>query len=125
MSTRRAVQFLVSVFLIYAQGAASANCESSITTRDILICFQAELAAKDSEIERLRAQLRSVLSSEEKILYEQSELAWASFQLANCNAARSIFADGTMASVVFAQCKLEMTTQRIVDLQKTYAIRLE
>lgn len=125
MNAHRTVRLLVSVLLAYAQGVASANCESSIATRDILICLQAELAEKESEIEKLRAQIASVLGPEEKVLYEQSDLAWASFRLANCYAARSIFVGGTMAPVVFSQCKLEMTAQRIVDLQRIYATRLE
>jgi uncharacterized protein YecT (DUF1311 family) len=116
---------LAGVLVAAAQVARGDDCESATTTRDMATCLQEKLAENEKQLDQLEEKVQSVLEPDERILYEQAQLAWESFRLANCNSARSLFGGGTMAPIAFLQCKVGMTERRLQDVQRTYETRLQ
>jgi uncharacterized protein YecT (DUF1311 family) len=89
------------------------------------ICLQDKLAKMEKQLAQLRENVQVAIEPQKKILYQQAQLAWESFRLANCNSARSLFEGGTMSPIVFLQCTTGMTEHRIQQIKQIYETRLQ
>lgn len=115
---------VVGALALAAQPASAQECGEVTTTREMLSCLQGALSEAEKRLSDINARVESVLEAEQRLLYQQAQLAWASFRLATCNSARSLFAGGTMSPVVFVQCQLETTEERVREVQRMYETQL-
>ncbi len=123
--------FLTTLFLVAAlntlacRAAATEVCPSATSTKHMVACLKQLLGERERALENLESRLKDSLHPTERLPYEQSQLAWHSFRLANCTSASSLYADGSMEPIVFLSCMKEMTQDRIRDVQQVFKIRLQ
>lgn len=110
-------------------GQASNACQmqGNTTTQDIAECIQAETQVWDAllntEYKALRADLRSrnnTVSGNQLDLNEQlltAQRAWIAYRDAECSFAYARWQDGSIRSVVHANCLMVMTARRTIELR--------
>jgi len=112
-------------------GQASNACQiqGHTTTQGIVQCIQAETQAWDAllntEYKALRADLgnrNTTVSGNQLDLNEQlltAQRAWIAYRDAECSFAYARWQDGSIRSVVHANCLMVMTARRTIELRQT------
>jgi len=123
---KKQIVLLILLALLFSQGdvASETICKSALTTRDMIDCYKQELEKATQQVGALEERIASRLSDEEKAVFKSAIAAWGSYLDANCRSEAVLYKGGTMESVVFLGCKLQLTKERINQLSKTYDVRL-
>ncbi len=104
-------------------GAAANACQTipgNETTLGIAECIQAETQIWDSFLNEQYKLRRAELAEQSPELSDQlrdAQRAWIGFRDAECALAYGIWSDGTIRSIVAANCLLTETAERAVELR--------
>lgn len=120
MPWRWVLMLALGLHPLVATSATGGACETATTTREMSSCLQGELEQLEHRLKALDERISSQLEAQRRLLFRQAQLTWASFRFANCSSAKSQFEGGTMAPLVFVQCEIEMTRQRLAELREVY-----
>lgn len=81
-------------------------------TADQLDCIGKKFEISDAELNRLYKALMTSLEPARKASLQAEQRAWIKEKQTKCKAAGKEFEGGTMATVLSADCELQMTTER-------------
>jgi uncharacterized protein YecT (DUF1311 family) len=111
-------------------GQASNACQAQpggSSTLGIVACIQAETTVWDqllnteykaTQAANAQADARSQQANINRVkALRDAQRAWISFRDADCNARYALWQDGTIRSVVAANCHMVMTASRAIDLR--------
>ena len=111
-------------------GEASGQCQEQpggSTTIGIAECIQAETAMWDVILneEYKWTQMANQTADEEGLsqvmdrsdALRDAQRAWSAFRVADCAARYAMWQDGTIRTIVSANCHLTMTAQRAIELR--------
>jgi uncharacterized protein YecT (DUF1311 family) len=102
-------------------GAASNACQTVTpgggTTLGITECILAETAAWDGLLNREYAATRATLEPDIAAQLLTAQRAWIAFRDAECGLQYALWRDGTIRSIVAANCRMVMTARRTIDLR--------
>ena len=103
-------------------GAASNNCQDQgfDTTMGMTQCIQAETAVWDAILNAQYRSTRAALSAQDPALKDHlltAQRAWIAFRDAECALDYARWQDGSIRSVVHANCMLVMTARRSLELR--------
>lgn len=99
--------------------AAKACMEESnenTTTFGMVTCTQREASWWDEYLNTLYTDLRGAIGEEEFDKLRISQRAWVSFRDATCEFEYFYWREGTIRSVIGADCLLQITAERALDL---------
>lgn len=105
------------------QAANLCQVQGSSTTNGIVQCIQAETAAWDGLLNQVYGEVREVVDARpagavnlpEALLTAQR--AWIAYRDAECELAYGLWQDGTIRSIVHANCVMQMTARRAIELR--------
>ena len=123
MKTTTFLLLLVLTMQLVAQGASpqkkpkSDPCPDALSQPEMTECAHKEYRTADATLNKVYANLVSILDAEEKSQLKEVQLIWIKFRDANCNFVADRFKGGTMRPMVFAFCLAHMTSQRTDDLR--------
>ncbi len=94
------------------------NCidKTDGSTVKILGCVDAEIIKQDKRLNTAYQNVMKSLTNENKERLKKAQQIWIKYRDANC----AFYADpdgGTMASIIGANCVMDMTTQRAKELE--------
>lgn len=112
----------------FAQAAAddgydACMAQSGGVTVAMLDCIGAASDRAQSAMDTLLAEHRPQLSSEQARALDAAQRDWHTYRQSTCNAAATLWGDGSFAAVVQADCWLELTQERLDWLQAVLAGR--
>jgi len=90
-------------------------------TVNMLNCIGAETQRQDKKLNTMYQNVMKSLSGENKERLKKAQQAWIKYRDANCD----FYHDpdgGTMASILGANCVMDMTTQRAKELEGFYKL---
>ena len=98
--------------------AAYGSCIESAGGADFKMaeCASVELERQDKMLNATYRDLVARSNPANKPALLKAERAWLSFRDAQCGYQGTLEGEGTMADVILAGCKLEMTARRVQDL---------
>lgn len=103
-------------------GAASGPCmetDEGMTTIGMSECLARETDWWDSQLNVDYAALREVLDEDSAEALQTAQRAWIDWRDAKCEFEYTYWADGTIRSIYYGSCVLDLTAERAIDL-KTY-----
>lgn len=103
-------------------GAASNSCQDQgfDTTMGMTQCIQAETAVWDTMLNEQYKSTRTVLGAQNPALKDNllaAQRAWIAFRDAECALAYARWQDGSIRSIVHANCMMVMTARRTLELR--------
>ena len=109
----------------FCLGQAAGACQQAgnDTTVGISMCIQSETAAWDAilnrEYQAVRAQFQGRTAQGVPLpnILRDAQRAWIAYRDAECGLAYARWADGTIRSIVGANCLMTMTAQRTLELR--------
>lgn len=90
--------------------------KASGVTVNMLNCIGAETQRQDKKLNTMYQNVMKLLTNENKERLKKAQQIWIKYRDANC----AFYADpdgGTMASIIGANCVMDMTTQRAKELE--------
>jgi uncharacterized protein YecT (DUF1311 family) len=105
--------------------ASDAPCHAPASNAETTACFIQASKAADERLNKTYAQIREVLSLDERRDLQAAQRRWLKFRDANCSAERNLYAGGSAAPAVYAACIEADTRQRTSELKAMYGWRLE
>jgi uncharacterized protein YecT (DUF1311 family) len=100
-------------------------CNKPSSTVEEAGCFARASDAADKELNSLYAQVRSVLSPEERGDLLEAQRAWLKYRDLTCTAEYKLYGGGTGGPVTQMACLAAITEERIATLRTTYGWLLE
>jgi uncharacterized protein YecT (DUF1311 family) len=97
-----------------------AQCEDKKTTADRVECVGTALKKADAELNRVYQKTLKELPAEDGTRLRKAQRAWLAYRDTQCDAAQKRYAGGSIAPVVFAQCRLTLTQGRLREIEETY-----
>ncbi len=107
---------LLFLFFVFA-GTAFAQCQDKVSTADMMQCYDGEFKKADADLNSTYKATLAKLKGADADRLRTAQRAWVSYRDAQCNAAYKRYAGGTIAPVVFTQCKLTLTLNRTKELK--------
>ena len=111
---------LVALLAIGACPHARAQCDDAKTTLQINECFAKELKKANAELDRVYRSTAKDLDPADAELLRKAQSAWVAYRDAQCEAEFALWDGGTGGPAARMACKLELTHQRIKEIQNTY-----
>jgi uncharacterized protein YecT (DUF1311 family) len=105
--------------------APGVSCNQPSSTVEEAGCFARASDAADKELNSLYAQVRSVLSTEERSDLLEAQRAWLKYRELTCTAEYKLYGGGTGGPVTRMACLAAITEERVATLRTTYGWRLE
>ena len=105
--------------------APGVSCNRPSSTVEEADCFAKASDAADKELNRAYAQVRSVLSLEERSDLLAAQRVWLKYRDLTCTAEYKLYGGGTGGPVTRMACLAAITQERIATLRTTYGSRLE
>jgi uncharacterized protein YecT (DUF1311 family) len=99
---------------------AFAQCDGKKTTADQIECLGPALKTADTELNRVYQKAVKELPAEDATRLRKAQRAWMAYRDAHCDADQKRYAGGSIAPVVFAQCRLTLTQRRSKEIEETY-----
>lgn len=103
-------------------GAASNACmeneEGGFTTVGMAACTARETAWWDSQLNAHYTSLEATLDADLFSALRDAQRAWIAYRDASCGFEYDLWSDGTIRSIVFAGCMLDLTARRAQTLAR-------
>jgi len=115
-----AILLILLFSMLNSYASSEQSCRLATSTLEMVKCLQDALQENEKSLQDLEQSISATLDAGQQLLFKQTQLAWTSYRFANCNAAMALFEGGTMAPIVFVQCKVDMTRQRIDIIDSLY-----
>jgi uncharacterized protein YecT (DUF1311 family) len=113
---------IVLLLLVAATTARTAlpQCEDKKSTADQMECLGPALKKADAELNHVYQKKLKQLPAENAGRLRKAQRAWLAYRDAQCNAAQERYVGGSIAPVVFVQCRLTLTQSRTKEIEETY-----
>ena len=102
---------------------ARAQCEDAKSTLQINECFAKELKKAEAEVNKIYQLTIKKLQPEDVALLRKAQRAWLAYRDAQCEAEHALCGGGTGGPAAWMSCKVELTHQRVAEIQSTYENR--
>jgi uncharacterized protein YecT (DUF1311 family) len=133
MSVLTILALAVSTLITGASTAATsvdatdwkAPCWNAGTTVDIENCFTESNKRADADLNRVYAQIMSVLEADDRNRLQKAERLWVAYRDAACDAEYNLWNGGTGGPPAAMACNYAETRHHLSYLRTTYRLRLQ
>jgi len=109
---------ILSVLLVWPLLSAQAqDCDHSPDQRAWNICTANQAEISDQRLRRLLAEVSSNADSGRRVQLARVQQRWTVFRDSECEWQTDAFAGGTIQPVVYSQCVIALTEERIAHLK--------
>jgi uncharacterized protein YecT (DUF1311 family) len=108
---------LAALNVLPQKRAKADPCPNALTQSEMTQCANRKYRTADATLNKVYAQLVSILNDEEKAQLKEVQDIWIKYRDANCNFVADQFRGGTMRPTVLGFCLAEVTEQRTADLR--------
>jgi uncharacterized protein YecT (DUF1311 family) len=105
--------------------APGVPCNKPSTTVEGASCFYRASESADRQLNRVYADVRSVLTTKEQDDLRKAQRAWMSYRNLTCTAEYNLYEGGTGGPVTRLACLAAVTQERVATLKTTYGWRVE
>ncbi len=95
-------------------------CRALSGTADAGQCFARALSKEDRGLNDTYNRILRVLNGEERIGLQMAQKQWIAFRNAQCVAQKALYAGGSGGPPEELACRLSLTQQRNISLQRAY-----
>lgn len=96
---------------------AANPCYNATTQADLNACYAKEFRQADAQLQRVYDNYKRSLSPADQRALTASQRLWVQFKEQDCKFVASPHVGGSVYGMIHAQCLLERTENRIVELQ--------
>jgi uncharacterized protein YecT (DUF1311 family) len=116
---RRVIPIVLSGVVGFATVAHAANCSGAVTQMDMNACAAAEFQAADARLNATYQEVAGRLRGQEDPVRRlaAAERAWVRFRDAECEFETNQVSGGSIAPMVLAECRTELTRRREGELR--------
>jgi uncharacterized protein YecT (DUF1311 family) len=106
-----------SILVFPNRNTAGADCETAMSTVEMLRCEDAEYKDATQELSRVYKQLNKVMTERQRKALEAANTAWMACRKAYCTAATLMYEGGSTAPVVSITCASDLTKEHLKELR--------
>jgi uncharacterized protein YecT (DUF1311 family) len=116
------MRIALPVLLVITAAAtpAFAQCEDKKSTAEQMECLGPALKKADADLNRIYQKTLKELPAEDAARLRKAQRAWLAYRDTHCDADQQRYSGGSIAPVVFAQCRLTLTQRRSKEIEETY-----
>ena len=116
-----AAVLVISLYsVVPSMGGAAGPCDSAITTKDMVMCYDTQYAEAAKRLAELQEQVAGVLSDQAREALTTAQAKWVDFRKANCRSISLAYEGGSMEALAFYSCRLQMTADRVQELRAAF-----
>ncbi|SRR5712692_7537124 len=112
--------FLLVFLTLATSNVTRAQCEDAKSTLQINECFAKELKKAEAEVNKIYQLTVKKLQPDDAALLRRAQRAWLAYRDAQCEAEHALWGGGTGGPAALMSCKVELTRQRVAEIQNTY-----
>jgi uncharacterized protein YecT (DUF1311 family) len=109
---------LAIIFSLFSLSSYAADCSEALTMTEMKICSDEEYKKADQRLNKIYSAYRSTLDNQRKEAIKNIQLAWIKYRDLSCEYAALGGKGGSIYSYIISLCLIDMTNQRIKDLEK-------
>ncbi len=114
--------FIFSALFFCTSVFATQDCQHASNTLEISQCKEQQTMLSNKQLKHYLAKAKETYRSDTRVSKAiiESQKVWKTYKKAQCDAVYQMYAQGTIVSIMTADCDYEMVKQRTHDIWRNF-----